>query len=318
MRRELLELLLGVTRLAVEPLLQVVEGRDLAVAHDQQLAVEHRVEVAAPSTRSGKLPAMSSPVREIEPRLAVGRATTCTRMPSHFHSAAKSAGSSAAKSPSSSACDSISGRNGRRVARRRASAARPRARRTAARRAARAPCQTSSISSTSRPAISATAVLASRAETPTRSAPVSSLSSAQRPVASSASSQVSSRGPRSLRPISASSATMSARRGDALATPAVRRTSGEGRRHPSCASGRPSPRPSPREDGAREAAGSPHQRDRLRRVADVVARQAEQLRVDARAPSCRMSVRRSGNENGRPSVSAASAQPRSGSGVARK
>ena len=50
------------------------------------------------------------------------------------------------------------------------------------------------------PAISATAVLASRAETPTRKAPVKSLSSAHRPVTSSPSSQVSSRGPKLVAP----------------------------------------------------------------------------------------------------------------------
>ena len=51
MGRELLELLLA-HGLAVEPLLQVVEGRDverrpLALAQHQQLAVEHRIEVEA-------------------------------------------------------------------------------------------------------------------------------------------------------------------------------------------------------------------------------------------------------------------------------
>ena len=34
--------------LAVEALLQVVEGGDLAVAHHQQLAVEHGIEAASP------------------------------------------------------------------------------------------------------------------------------------------------------------------------------------------------------------------------------------------------------------------------------
>ena len=44
MGRELLHLLPG-DALAVEPLLQIVEGRNLAAAHDQQLAVEHSIEV---------------------------------------------------------------------------------------------------------------------------------------------------------------------------------------------------------------------------------------------------------------------------------
>ena len=52
----------------------------------------------------------------IEPRdrlpSRVAPATACTRMPSHFHSAMKSAGSSAARSASSIACASIAGRNG--------------------------------------------------------------------------------------------------------------------------------------------------------------------------------------------------------------
>ena len=79
------------------------------------------------------------------------------------------------------------------------------------------------------------------------------------------------------------------------------------------------PTAAPRRRGRGRALGSriPHQRDRLGRIADVVARQAEQLGVDAR-PSCRRACARSGKENGRPSVRAASAQPRSGSGVARK
>jgi hypothetical protein len=42
--RKLLELLLR-HAFAVQPLLQVVERRDLAVAHHQQFAVEHRIEV---------------------------------------------------------------------------------------------------------------------------------------------------------------------------------------------------------------------------------------------------------------------------------
>ncbi len=51
--------------LAVEALLQVVERRDDAVAHDKQLAVEHGVERLRRRRRSpGKLAEMSSPERE--------------------------------------------------------------------------------------------------------------------------------------------------------------------------------------------------------------------------------------------------------------
>ena len=54
---------LGVDGLAVEPLLQHVEALHAALAHDQQLAVD-RAGSRSASTRSGKLPEMSSPVRE--------------------------------------------------------------------------------------------------------------------------------------------------------------------------------------------------------------------------------------------------------------
>ena len=64
----------------------------------------------------------------------------------------------------------------------RGAAPRPRARRKAPHRAGRAPCQTSSISATSTPMAAASAVLARRAETPTRSAPVRSLRRAKRPL----------------------------------------------------------------------------------------------------------------------------------------
>jgi hypothetical protein len=53
---------------------------------------------------------MSSPVRD-HIRAPPGPAVSCTRMPSHFHSARHSAGFSSAKSRSSSGCASISGRN---------------------------------------------------------------------------------------------------------------------------------------------------------------------------------------------------------------
>src|SRR6185437_9590214 len=55
---------------------------------------------------------------------------------------------------------------------------------------------------------SASAVLASRADTPTRKPPVTSFKSAQRPVASSASSQRSNRAPAVARVAASSSATI--------------------------------------------------------------------------------------------------------------
>ena len=106
---KLLELLLG-HALAVEALLQVVERRDLAVAHHQQLAVEHRIEIAGRRRHresSGRCRRRCASRGAPRPPVA----TICTRMPSHFHSAENSARSSAAQSLSSSACDSISGRN---------------------------------------------------------------------------------------------------------------------------------------------------------------------------------------------------------------
>ena len=54
--------------LAVQPLLQVAEGRDgdraLLLAPDQQLAVDRALESRGTSRMSGKAPEMSSPVRE--------------------------------------------------------------------------------------------------------------------------------------------------------------------------------------------------------------------------------------------------------------
>ena len=55
---------LGVDGLAVEPLLQHVEALHPAFAHDQQFAVDRAAGSRSASIRSGKLPEMSSPVRE--------------------------------------------------------------------------------------------------------------------------------------------------------------------------------------------------------------------------------------------------------------
>ena len=111
------------------------------------------------------------------------------------------------------------------------------------------PCQTSSTSSGSVAPSAATAVLASRADTPMRSEPVMSFSSAQRPVSSSASSQPASCAGRS-------------------ALPSVARV-----------------RPLRTSDGAVAPAWSglrrPQQRDRLGQVADVVVGHREQSGIDA-------------------------------------
>src|SRR5262249_3549751 len=113
-------------------------------------------------------------------------------MPSHFHSPKKSFGSSAARSLSSIAWASIAGRKG--------TASRlvglwPRPSRQAE-SSAEGGGRSGQISSTSGGSLSpsaAAAVFASRAETPIRKPPVTSLSSAQRPVSSSRSSQRASR-----------------------------------------------------------------------------------------------------------------------------
>ena len=183
---------LGVDGLAVEPLLQHVEALHAALAQDQQLAVDRagkpqRLESDRES--SPKCPRRCA--NRAAPRLSVARAapaTACTRMPSHFHSAMKSPGSSAAKI---AVLDRV--RQHRRAERRRialhrllGAAFEPGEQLVIGRRR---PGQISSISCGSLSPSAAAAVLASRAETPMRSAPVTSLSSAQRPVSSSASSQ---------------------------------------------------------------------------------------------------------------------------------
>ena len=82
--------------LAVEALLKDVEALHAAVAHDQQFAVDARPRSRAPRRDRGR--------RARRPRRCANRcaaterpsparpATACRRMPSHFHSAKKSAG----------------------------------------------------------------------------------------------------------------------------------------------------------------------------------------------------------------------------------
>ncbi len=184
---------LGRDGLAVEPLLQHVEGLHAALAHDQQFAVDRAVEAAAPRPGRGSSPRCprrcANRAGDCRVPSSRGRPTACTRMPSHFHSARKSAGSSAAKSASSIACASIAGRNGAGSLRRRlvGAAFEPGEQLDIGRRAARArsarspagPCRRA------RPPRSWRAAPRRRPAAP----PVTSLSSAQRPVSSSASSQ---------------------------------------------------------------------------------------------------------------------------------
>ena len=66
MRRKLLELLLA-DRLAVEPLLQVIEGRDverrpLSFLQHQQLAVQHRIESEAGRGETADSPRIATPM----------------------------------------------------------------------------------------------------------------------------------------------------------------------------------------------------------------------------------------------------------------
>ena len=204
-------------------------------------------------------------------------------MPSHFHSAAKSAGSSAAKS----AVVERVGQHDRAEAARRRSApggvsrgrrARRRGRRRAARGRARAPRSRAGRA----PPRSASACLARRAETPTRRPPVTSFRSAKRPVASRRSSRRSTSGGTSRREAARRVSTTSASGGLRSAGPAPARSARWSRR------------------GRRQVVG-----------------EGEELRVDALGDQ----VAEHGGLGGwkvRSPVSAASAQPRSGSGVSRR
>ena len=140
--------------------------------------------------------------------------------------------------------------------------------------------------------MSATAVLASRADTPTRMAPVSSFSSAHRPVASSASSQRLQPRPQVVAADQRQFG-QRCRRGVAVPSPLAQpcsplplrgeRDRGGGNAPSSCSLPSPLPDPLPKWGEGHEGEGdsplTPHQRNRLSRIADVVARHAEQLRV---------------------------------------
>ena len=66
-------------------------GATVAVADHQQLAVQHALRSPSPRRFPGTRPEMSSAPREYS-RSPAGVATSCTRMPSHFHSARKARG----------------------------------------------------------------------------------------------------------------------------------------------------------------------------------------------------------------------------------
>ena len=86
---------------AVEPLLQHVEGLHAALAHDQKFAVDGAGEAQGVEQIGKALGDVFAGAR-IKPRDPSCRpcraATACTRMPSHFHSAMKSAGIEPGKS----------------------------------------------------------------------------------------------------------------------------------------------------------------------------------------------------------------------------
>ncbi len=112
-RRDVRRSMLRRHGLAVEPLLQVGEGlrprpsRGATSNSPSSAALEvQRLDQIGEGRRDVVAGARIEPPRRRRP------ATACTRMPSHFHSATKSAGSSAARSPSSSGWASITGRNG--------------------------------------------------------------------------------------------------------------------------------------------------------------------------------------------------------------
>ena len=181
-------------------------------------------------------------------------ATACTRMPSHFHSATKSVGSISGKLLVLDRVRQHQRPEHGRVRRPRAAGRSPRAKRTARCIRWREPVPDLLDLGERTPDHSASAVLASRAETPTRSAPVRSLSSAQRPVASSRvePAREQRRAPR-LAGADCSVSTTVASRGGL----------------------------------SRFAAFRPDQRDGLGRVADIVARQIEQHGIDARPRASR-------------------------------
>ena len=226
-------------RLAVQPLLQHVEGLHAALAHDQQFAVERAVEVDAPSSEVGEGCARC-------PRRCANRAAPRLPSPSARRPPARGCRPISIRRqsrPASSACK-VRGlervRQHRRAERRRVGAVERRCRApssqaNSARRAAPARARPPRSRRRRARPVAASAVLASRAETPMRNAPVTSFSSAQRPVSSSASSQRAScagrpRG-RARRSVSTTSTASAAVRPAQQARATAARRSPPGRRH---------------------------------------------------------------------------------------
>ena len=232
--------------LAVQPLLQVGEGGDAAVvAADEQLAVERGVEVERVERGRGRRRrcrrrcASRAGGRRRRRRPGRGCRPISTRRRSRPGRGGRG------RPPRARARASPGGTGWRRPA---PGAGRCRsARRRAGRRAGARPCQSSSISVTSRAPKSASACLARRAETPTRRPPVTSFRSAKRPEASRRSSRRSTT-------CGASRREAARRRVDHLGE---RRVVGRARRR------------------------GPDQRDGLGEVADEVVGEREELGVDA-------------------------------------
>ena len=183
----------GVHGLAVEPLLQDVERLHAAVAHDQQFAVDGAVE----AQRLGQIgKAAGRCPRRCASRAAPSRGRPVVRAGDRLHA-------DAVPLPLGHEVGRIErgelavlegvrehgGAERRRIAADSGSRRGLPARRTARDRAAEARATAFRSRPASLPPSEAAAVLARRAETPMRRAPVTSLSSAQRPVSSSASSQ---------------------------------------------------------------------------------------------------------------------------------
>ena len=275
----------GVDGLAVEPLLQIVERRDLAVRASPAARRRARRPRGSASTTSGKAARdIVAGARKEALLAALMRRPARGCRPISIRRRSPSA-SSAASSLSSIGCDSISGRK---------IGAAPSSGRGAV------PCEPGEQLGIGRREPVPDLLDLGRAACPTirrapswraaprrrrASAPVRSLSSAQRPVASSRSSQSASR----------------RRHLGAAAPPAASRRSSASR------------------GGSRLRRASPARSARRSRRCRRHSRGTGRTAPDRRAArAARRRMRRSGSLKNSPSVSAASAQPRSGSGVAAK
>ena len=217
----------------------------MAVAHHQQFAVEHGIEAEMIDEFREGLADVVARAGEEPRRAALGGDLDADAVPFPFGGERPRAASPPTRRPPADGPASAGGRRGWRKARGARRSA-PASRKSSV-YGGEKPCQSSSISSTCLPKASATACLASRAETPTRGAPLRNLSSAQRPVASRRSSHWVSNAAWPPRPAFERAATISERRG---ASPCAFRH-------------------------------RPDQRHGFRRVAHVIARHAEEFGVEA-------------------------------------